>query len=121
MLKLEACYGLKMCLLVFLVDSEPRTCSSRELLLIVCLPVIIKLVITSALLGKLSMMCKVPLLHQAHISRHHMVSTPITKGQQVQRCFYYTASVILSTLMDYVEIDDGTLARPNLEGVFCEQ
>lgn len=121
MLKLEACYGLKMCLSVFLVDSEPRTCSSRELLLIVCLPVIIKLVITSALLGKLSMMCKVPLLHQAHISRHHMVSTPITKGQQVQRCFYYTASVILSTLMDYVAIDDGTLARPNLEGVFCEQ
>ncbi|XP_074508526.1 uncharacterized protein LOC141778230 isoform X2 [Sebastes fasciatus] len=33
-------------------DSEPRACSSRELLLIVGLPIIIKLVITSALLVK---------------------------------------------------------------------
>lgn len=36
------------------VDPETQACSSRELLLIVSFPVVIKLVITSALLGNIS-------------------------------------------------------------------
>lgn len=44
-------------LICLFVDSEPQACSSRDLLLIVSFPIIIKLVITSALLGNLFYLC----------------------------------------------------------------
>lgn len=47
-------YELKMHLFVNLSPvPEPQACSARDVILIVTLPVLIKLIITSALLGNL--------------------------------------------------------------------
>lgn len=57
------------------VDPETQACSSRDLLLIVGFPVIIKLVITSALLGNLFFLHNNRCNDQAYNVQSHTEST----------------------------------------------